>query len=186
MRATRRRPRLAHFAARSRVGLLAPVALAACVTIVEAPAQWSSASPDPGVINLHPATFAPGSGVREEVLAECGVERDIPERIARWSPVPVVLAEPSSGGARVLELEVRHIFAPGGGPLSGPKSMTVHGELTEAREGGRVVVGSFDVRRTTTRGTGTCEMLDIVADAIAKDVRRWLAHPSLNAPLGEL
>jgi hypothetical protein len=160
--------------------------LFACVTIVAYPTHWTPASSHPNVINLTPARFAPGSGVTEAVLAECGVERDLPQMIARWSPVPVTLAEQPVGGVRVLDLQVTHILAPGGGPWSGPKSMTVHGELHEVRAEGWVTVASFDVRRTTTRGRGTCEMLDVIVDAIAKDVRPWLGYPTLNARLGEL
>ena len=165
---------------------LVALSLGGCVTVVAAPTHWTAASSDPGVVNLTPASFAPGSGVTDAVLAECGLDREIPQRIARWSPVPVNLTENPAGGARVLNVSVHHILAPGGGPWTGPKSMTIHGELVEPRDGAWQVVASFDARRTTTRGGGTCDMLLIITDVLAKDVRPWLAQPTLNAPLGEL
>ena len=143
---------------------------------------WSQASPDPNVITLTPASFSEGSGVTDAVRAECRLELQIPEEIARHTPVTVVLAADGQGGARVLTLEVTKILAPGGGAWSGPKSVTLHGELIQ----GGAVVASFDARRTTTRGAGTCEMLGYVVDALAKDIRPWLVAPTLNASLGEL
>jgi hypothetical protein len=166
----------------SLVSIAAAALLGACVVVVSGPTTWTPASPDPGVVNLSKATFASNSGVTEAVLAECGLDRKIPQMIARWSPVPTVLAEQSVGGGRVLTLQVTQILAPGGGP----KSVTMHGELQEARSDGWQTIASFDVRRTTTRGGRTCEMLDIIVDAMAKDIRPWLASPTLNAPLGEL
>jgi hypothetical protein len=142
---------------------------------------WTVASPDPAVVNITPATFAQGSGVTDEVLAECGLDRKIPEELVHHTPVPVVLAETPAGGARVLDISVTNIIAPPGGAWSGPKSMTLHGELVQ----GGVVVASFDARRTTTRGHQTCEMLGIILDALAGDIRPWLASPTLNARLGE-
>jgi hypothetical protein len=157
------------------------------VTIIAAPATWTAASANPQVINVTRASFAPGSGVTDAVLAECGLEWKIPEYIAAWSPVPVVLAHDPTGAARLLTLEVRHVLGPGGGRWTGPKSMSIYGELLEPTgEGEWQRVASFHARRTTTRGRGTCEMLEVVANAIGRDVRPWLARPSLNTPLGEL
>jgi hypothetical protein len=163
---------------------LAPLAMVALLTACDstnAPTVWTPASADPAVVSLTKTTFAPTSGVTDAVLAECGLDRKIPQEIAAQTPVPVVLAETPDGGARVLNLQVVHIFAPGGGAWSGPKSMTMHGDLVQ----GGQVVASFDVRRTTTRGGRTCEMLDYIVDAMGKDIREWLASPTLNAKLGE-
>jgi hypothetical protein len=143
---------------------------------------WTVASPDPAVLNLSRATFAEHSGVTEAVLGECTLDRQIPEQIARRTPVTVVLAETPDGGARVLHLIVTEIVAPGGGAWSGPKSITLHGDLIE----GGAIVASFDDRRTTTRGGGTCDMLGYIVAALADDIRPWLAAPTLNASLGEL
>jgi hypothetical protein len=167
------------------VGAFAGVTSAlACATSTTpgGPQRWSVASPDPAVLTMAPATFSDSSGIREAVLTECKLEFEIPERIAKQVPGEVALAENPEGGARVLQLEVTNILAPGGGVMSGQKSLTLHGELVE----GGAVVASFDARRTTSRGAGTCEMLGIVVDAIAEDLRPWLAAPSVDAKLGEL
>jgi hypothetical protein len=154
----------------------------ACASVSGGSLTWTAASTDPSLINLSKATFAANSGVTDAVLAECNLERELPEIIAQHTPVPVVLAEQTEGGARVLTLEVVNILAPGGGAWSGPKSLTLHGELVQ--EG--AVVASFDARRTTTRGAGTCDMLEVIVDALAEDIRPWLGEPTLNARLGEL
>lgn len=172
----------------SRLSLLSLVLLAgACVMSSGGPSvSWTPASPDPAVINVTRLSFAPASGVSDAVVAECGLDRKVPEAIAHQTPVPLILAEDPAGGARVLVIQVTHILAPGGGSFSGPKSMTIHGELMEARPEGWLITASFDARRTTTRGGGTCSMLGYIVDALGKDIRPWLAAPSLNARLGEL
>lgn len=169
-----------------RLSLFAASLSLACVVVVTAPTSWTPASPDPAVLNLLPASFAPGSGVTDAVLAECDVEHELPEMLARYSPVPVVLATAPDGAARVLTLTVTQILAPPGGAFTGPKLMTVHGDMQQLGPAGWQTVASFDVRRTTTRGGGTCGMLEVIADAMGRDVRPWLEQPSMDALLGEL
>jgi hypothetical protein len=145
--------------------------------------KWGTASADPGVLTIGPATFAPGSGVTPGVLDKCKVERDLAKAIAQRSPIPVALTEDPSGGAQVLRLDITSVFAPSGGRYSGPKQLVVHGEVVNAGN----VLASFDVRRSTTRSVGTCKMLDHVTNAISKDVKKWLKKsPSIGAQLGEL
>lgn len=145
--------------------------------------KWGTASADPGVLTIGPATFGPNSGVTPAVQEKCKVERDLAKAIAQRSPIPVALTEDPSGGAQVLRLEITSVFAPSGGRYSGPKQLVVHGEVISATQ----VLASFDVRRSTTRSTGTCKMLDNVTTAISKDVKKWLKKPpSTGAQLGEL
>jgi hypothetical protein len=145
--------------------------------------KWGSASADPSVLTIGPATFHPNSGVTEAVRDKCKVDRDLAKAIAQRSPIPVALTEDPSGGAQVLRLEITSVFAPSGGRYSGPKQLVVHGEVVS----GEQVLASFDDRRSTTRSTGTCKMLDNVTTAISKDVKKWLKKsPSTGAQLGEL
>jgi hypothetical protein len=144
--------------------------------------KWGSASADPSVLTIGPATFAEDSGVTPAVRDKCKVDRELPEAIATRSPTSAVLANDPSSGARVLRLEITSIFAPGGGRYSGPKQIVLHGEILE----GGQVTASFDDRRSTMRSVGTCKMLDHVVTAISKDVRKWLRAPSAGAQLGEL
>lgn len=145
--------------------------------------KWGSASADPGVLTIGPATFGPNSGITPEVEKKCKIERDLAKAIAKRSPIPVALTEDASGGAQVLNLEITSVFAPSGGKYSGPKQLVVHGEVVS----GGTVLGSFDARRSTVRSMGTCKMLDHVTTALSKDVKKWLKKPpSTGAQLGEL
>jgi hypothetical protein len=143
--------------------------------------KWGTASPDARVTTIGLATFAPESGVTQNVLDECKLERKLPKAIGERSKTPVALAEDTTGGATILSLEIVKIVAPGGGHYSGPKQIRLHGDL---HNGGQVY--SFDVERSTLRGSGTCNMLGIVVDAIAKDVGKWLKKPVNGAQLGDL
>lgn len=143
--------------------------------------KWGTASPDARVTTIGLATFTPESGVTQDVLDQCKVERKLPKEIGSRSKTPVVLAEDTTGGATVLTLTINKIVAPGGGHYSGPKQMRVHGEL---HNGDNLI--SFDVERATLRGSGTCSMLEIVMDAIGKDVGKWLKKPVNGAQLGDL
>lgn len=147
--------------------------------------KWGTANPDVGVLTIGPATFAPDSGVVDSVRDKCDVQHELPEEIgkrAKQKKVPVALAEDTSGAGRVLRLEVTNIFAAKGGRYSGPKQITLHGEVLV----GGQITSSFDVRRGTMRAVGTCKMIDLVNEAIAKDVGKWLKSPSMGAKLGEL
>jgi hypothetical protein len=144
--------------------------------------KWGTASPDAGVLTIGPASFASDSGVTQAVLEKCDVQHELPEEIAKRSPIAVALAEDTSTGGRVLRLEVTNIFAAGGGRYSGPKQITLHGEIIS----GGQTTASFDVRRGTLRATRTCKMIDLVNKAISKDVKKWLGSPTQGAQLGEL
>ncbi len=175
----------------TRIGFVSSLAALALVTACAAPRRpvlpWSSASPDPQVLNVTPARFAAGSGATEAVQTECDLPHLLPEWITQYSPVPIVLAVNPMNGARVLDLSVTSIMAPGGGTWSGAKQLVVHGDLIV----NGTVVASFDDQRTAlvggwAAGGGTCEVLDYISESIAKDVRAWLSQPSQGALLGEL
>lgn len=172
-----------------RLGLA--VSLASLVLACAAPQRtampWSSASSDPEIVNLTPVTFASDSGATQAVQTECDLQHRLPEWIAQYTPVPVVLAQAPSGAVRVLALTITGTLAPGGGTWSGPKQLKVHGDLIQ----NAMVIASFDVQRTTmvggwASGGGTCEVLDYISEAIAKDIRPWLSRPTPGALLGEL
>jgi hypothetical protein len=145
--------------------------------------KWGTANPDVGVLTIGPASFAADSGVVDSVRDKCDVQHELPEAIAkRAKKVPVALAEDTSSAGRALRLEVTNIFAAKGGRYSGPKQITLHGEIIV----GGQTTSSFDVRRGTMRAVGTCKMIDLVNKAIAKDVGKWLKSPTSGAKLGEL
>jgi hypothetical protein len=144
--------------------------------------KWGAPSVDPNVLTIGPTAFGETSGVTPAVRDKCKVQEELPEEIAARSPVPVALAKTPEGAARVLQLTITSIFAPGGGRYSGPKQIVLHGEIVQSGQ----VTASFDVKRSTTRATRTCAMLDKVNTAISKDVKKWLKDPKVGAQLGEL
>lgn len=120
------------------------------------------------------------------VQAECELDHKMPTWVAEYAPgaTPAATAE---GANRVLAMRVTNMMGASGGLWTGPKQMTVEGELQENGQ----VVGTFKARRTTTGGAfggykGTCSLLGRTAKAIAKDVSAWLAAPSMDARLGEM
>jgi hypothetical protein len=169
---------------------LAVVALAltsACLRSYGHDLEWGSASPDPTPINLLPAKFANESGATDAVRIECDLQHLVPEWIAHFTPVPVVLALEPDDAPRVLDLTLTSVVASPGGIWSGPKQLDVHGDLIDRGQ----VVASFDARRTTVTGGwaaggGTCDVLDYVSESIGRDLRTWLRHPVDGAQLGEL
>jgi hypothetical protein len=144
--------------------------------------KWGPASADPSVMTIGPAIYGKESGVTEAVQKKCKVDRDLAKAIAQRSPIPVALTEDPRNAARVLRLEITSIFAPSGGRYSGPKQVTVYGEIIQDD----VVQASFTDKRSTMRSTGTCKMLDNVTTKISKDVKKWLKKPGMAAPLGEM
>lgn len=132
------------------------------------------------------APFAKGASVPDSVRAECGLEKKVPELIrdaAHKKFDKVVLAPGVSAktAGKAMSLTINNVLAPGGGPWSGPKSVTVIGTLWDNGK----EVGSFRVVRNTTRGGGTCGMLERDAKEIADDIAKWLEAPGKNALLGE-
>jgi hypothetical protein len=144
--------------------------------------KWGPPSVDPNVLTIGPATFGETSGVTPAVRDKCKVQEELPEEIASRSPVPFALSKSPEKGARVLQLTITSIFAPGGGRYSGPKQIQVHGDIVQSGQ----VTASFDVKRTTTRATRTCAMLDKINTAISKDVKKWLKNPKMGSQLGEM
>lgn len=132
------------------------------------------------------APFAKNAAVPSAVRAECGLEKKVPELIrdaAHKKFDKVVLAPGVSAKTpgKAMSLEITRVLAPGGGPWSGPKSVTVTGTLWDNGK----VAGNFRAVRNTTRGGGTCGMLERDAKEIADDIAKWLDAPGKDALLGE-
>lgn len=113
------------------------------------------------------------AAVTDAVKKECALDTKIPQYVKHAAGL---------AGTGTLDMKITNVLAPGGGAWSGPKAVTVSGTL---RDGGKVV-GSFTVRRQTTRGGyGTCQMLVRDAEAIGKDIGAWLKSPTMDAKLGD-
>ncbi len=81
-------------------------------------------------------------------------------------------------GRRLL-LRVKEVHAVGGGGLSGPKWMSLTGELYD----GKTLVASFDSYTSSGRGLTTCRSVDSLSDSTAEMIVNWLRSPSMGAQL---
>ena len=130
--------------------------------------------------------YASDAAVPAKVKDECAFETRLPQAIAENGDVALVEGKVSRTKGRSLELAIHGIHAPGGGVFSGPKWATVRGKL---RTGGKVI-GSFRAKRYSTGGafggfTGTCGILNRIANAMGQDIAAFIESPSMGAKLGD-
>ena len=83
-------------------------------------------------------------------------------------------------------MEITEVHAPGGGAFSGPKWMSVKGELYDRGK----QIGSFRAKRYSTGGAfgafkGSCAIIGRCTKAIGQDIAGWLGAPTQNAQLGD-
>lgn len=132
------------------------------------------------------APFSKDAVVPDAVRAECGLEKKVPELIRdaagkKFDKVVLAPGVSAKTPGKAMSLTTLRVLAPGGGPWSGPKSVTVTGILWDNGK----VAGNFRAVRSTTRGGGTCGMLERNAKEIAGDIAKWLDAPGKDALLGE-
>ena len=153
---------------------------------------WSlTAVAEDSVFNVvAPIPFAEGSGASDKVKDECTLDTRLPQFIAEAAGrgVKVVVGPAPEEGAvgKFLYIEFTHVLGPGGGAWSGPKSVSVKGELIENGE----VIGSFIGSRYSTGGAfggykGTCSILGRCIKALGKAIAGWLKSPTMDAALGD-
>lgn len=162
--------------------LTAVLALALGVTAAEA---------EDTVFNVvSPVPFEETSGASQQVRSECRMGAMLPEFIADYAKkgVTVVIgdAPPEGAEGKFLHLRFTFIQGAGGGAWSGPKSVTVKGELWEDGE----MIGSFVASRYSGGGAfggfkGTCSILGRCIKALGKDIAGWLREPTMSATLGD-
>jgi len=130
--------------------------------------------------------FADDADVRPKIKDECKLQTKVPAFLKDFSSdVELVTGDPGGTG-RVLSMRVTQVHAPGGGMFSGPKWMTVTGELHEDGE----MIGNFTARRGSGGGAfggykGTCSILGRCAKTIGKDIAAWLNSPGKDSRLGD-
>ena len=131
------------------------------------------------------APFEKGIHIPEAVRAECALEQKVAdyvrEAVSGEHQVQVVDSISVKTAGRALGLTITSVLAPGGGPWSGPKSVTVKGVLWDNGK----QIGNFTARRHTTGGGGTCGMLARDAKEIAHDIAKWLGSPGKDDMLGD-
>jgi hypothetical protein len=132
--------------------------------------------------------FASTAQVPPAVRDSCQLQTKVPDFIKQSAGegVQVVDGALNRKLGRVLEMEITEVHAPGGGAFSGPKWMSVKGELFDHGKS----IGSFRAKRFTTGGAfgafkGTCSIIGRCAKALGEDIAKWLAAPTPNAEIGD-
>jgi len=124
--------------------------------------------------------IAPNAGASPAVQQECQLQTLVPQGIQQAGADVTLVDAPAKGG-RWLELSISEVHAPGGGPFSGPKWISVSGTLHDRGK----VIGSFRAKRVTTGARSTCGSLAKIATVIGQDIAAWLTAPSMNAEVGD-
>ena len=132
-----------------------------------------------------PVTYHPNAGVVAAVKQECQIETMLSTRVGTMlgklnktgdGTIAVGLEAPDSA---VLRLQITHILGVGGGAWTGPKAITLTAELLE---GGKTVrqtkINRWSVGGVFGAFKSTCTILERSADAITKDLSRWVQNPS--------
>jgi hypothetical protein len=156
------------------------VALAVLVTSIAAHVRAGEPQPIRIAAKMDGTT---GDHVPPAVKTDCTkLGTIVPAELARGSAkFKVVDDVEDKAQGRVMTLEITHMRVTGGGVYSGPKVMTVEGELL--RDG--KVEGSFTARRGSMRRARACKLLEADERTIAKDILEWLKSPSMDAKLGD-
>ena len=154
----------------------------------------SVAQAEESVLNMQKTVpFKAGITVSPEVKMEC----ELPLKVAEYAKsaiekdvdkINMVDAPAKDAAGRTLIMEIVGIDASGGGAYTGKKGMSIEGSLWEKGK----QIGSFQATRYSggRRSTfnpypGTCKILRYDAEALGKDVAKWLKKPSMEARLGE-
>lgn len=117
------------------------------------------------------------------IQTECGLSTKLQEYIHAElvnQDVEVVSVEDiSKAKGKVLDVKISDISGFGGGGWSGPKFMAVTGSLTDNGK----KIGSFTASDHSVGGgfsgfvfKGTCNIFDIIAQDLAKDIGNWYAN----------
>jgi len=121
---------------------------------------------------------------KEAVRKECNWNSTMPSYMAAKSDGRVKVAEQNLDAVtgKKLVLVATHLHAIGGGGWTGPKWLVLSGKLMQ----GNKLVGNFEVRRQTIRGSmRACSTLETLSEEITEDILKWLKEPGLNAKLGD-
>ena len=132
-----------------------------------------------------PLTYHPNAEVVAAVKQECQIETMLSTRVG------AMLAKLNKAGDgtietgavasdnTVLRLQITHILGVGGGAWTGPKAITLTAELLENGKVSRQTkINRWSVGGVFGAFKGTCTILERSADAITKDLSRWVQNPS--------
>ena len=132
-----------------------------------------------------PVTYHPNAGVAPNVKEECQIEKMLATRVGtvlgklNKTGDGTIEVGTDPAGDNVLRLQITHVLGVGGGAWTGPKAITVAADLLQDGK----VVRHTKVNRWSVGGVfgafkSTCTILERSADAISKDMNRWVRDAS--------
>ncbi|TDM05739.1 MAG: hypothetical protein C4K60_13545 [Ideonella sp. MAG2] len=133
---------------------------------------------------LTPISYVEGVAPPDKVKAECSVESylqtALETNLSKKNVVTFTNTAPPAG--RLLRVQILNIDAVGGGGWTGAKSLSIRVELSA--DG--TVMRKTAFTRSSRGGfggafVGTCSMLNRAAEALGKDVAKWMADPRYSA-----
>ena len=132
-----------------------------------------------------PVTFHPNAGVVAAVKQECQIENMLSTRVGAMlgklnkTGDGTIEAGLEASDNTLLRLQITHILGVGGGAWTGPKAITLTAELLENGKISRQTkINRWSVGGVFGAFKGTCTILERSADAITKDLNRWVRNPS--------
>ncbi|MGZ5817244.1 MAG: hypothetical protein ACXWJD_00720 [Burkholderiaceae bacterium] len=128
-----------------------------------------------------PAVLDPRAPIAESVKRECNVEQAVGnsvfQKISELNNDAVQLAKPEDAGVDpFIKLTLLEVNGVGGGRMSGRKNITLRVNLLVK---GRVIATKQFMRGTSVMGfavSGTCSLMESIADALGKDVAKWIPN----------
>ena len=132
-----------------------------------------------------PVTFHPNAGVVAAVKQECQIESMLSTRVGAMlgklnkTGAGTIEAGLEASDNTVLRLQITHILGVGGGAWTGPKAITLTAELLENGKVSRQTkINRWSVGGVFGAFKSTCTILERSADAITKDLSRWVQNPA--------
>ncbi len=135
-----------------------------------------------------PAVLDPAAPIAEGVRQQCNVQTSVGtqvfERVSQRFPGAAQVQDASKAppDAAVLKVTLISVLGEGGGSWSGRKSMTIRAELLQ----GTKLILANTLSRQSGGGmlggvSGTCAIMDRIAEALGRDVGAWLPSALLMA-----
>jgi len=156
----------------------------------EAAASGASSGAADGTVVLIPASIPYAEDAANDAIrSSCSFPTYLPQQVIAAAKRYNITVQTSDAdlstlnSGRVLQIKTLYLYGLGGGGYSGAKSARIRGEL---RQDGKVV-GDFTMQRDTKGGLvnwTACGALERDADALGRDVARWLNAPQMGTRQG--
>ncbi|MBS1229663.1 MAG: hypothetical protein H6R17_2940 [Proteobacteria bacterium] len=132
-----------------------------------------------------PVTYHPNAGVVAAVKQECQIESMLSTRVGSMlgklnkTGDGTIETGLEASDNTLLRLQITHILGVGGGAWTGPKAITLTAELLEnGKVSRKTKINRWSVGGVFGAFKGSCTILERCADAITKDLSRWVQNPA--------